>query len=107
MTNVLEAPAETRWAVDRRPNRKLRIGVVGCGDVAHRRYLPALSEHSSLAEVVACCDPQPGAAERAVEAVIGWSPSAQPHTDVDTMLVRSNPDAGIHLTPAPRHPARP
>ena len=105
MTNVLEAPAETRWAVDRRPNRKLRVGVVGCGDVAHRRYLPALSEYSAVAEVVACCDPQPGAAERAVEAVIGWSPNAQPHANVETMLARSDLDAAINLTPAPIHTA--
>ena len=99
----VQAPVERRWAQNDSPKRKLRVGVVGCGDVAHRRYLPALSEHSVVAEVVACCDPQPGVAERAVDAVIGWSPAAQAHTDIETMLARADLDAVINLTPAPMH----
>ncbi|TMB51755.1 MAG: Gfo/Idh/MocA family oxidoreductase [Chloroflexi bacterium] len=94
---------EPRWAVDRPPNRKLRFGIVGCGDVAHRRYLPALSEHAAGVEVVACCDSQPGAAERAVHTVDGWSPRATAYTDLAAMLEQANLDATINLTPAPLH----
>jgi len=105
VTYAVEAPVEARWAVDRPPNRKLRVGIVGGGDVAHRRYLPALREHSSVAEIVACCDTQPGAAQRAVEAVVAWSPSAQAQTDLETMLARNALDAAFNLTPAPMHAA--
>ena len=103
MADVVAAPIAARWALDRRADRKLRVAIVGCGDVAHRRYLPALSEHSAVAEVVACCDPQRGSAERAVDAIIGWSPNAQPYSDLETMLARQDLDAAINLTPAPMH----
>ena len=76
---------------------------MGCGDVAHRRYLPALGEHESVAEIVACCDPQPGAAQRAVDGVLNWSRGAQAHTSLGLMLEEAHPDAVINLTPAPLH----
>jgi predicted dehydrogenase len=79
------------------------MGIIGCGDVAFRRYLPALREHESVAEVVACCDPQPVAAERAADAVKDWSPGAQAHTDLRAMLSTADLDAAINLTPAPLH----
>src|SRR5690349_14092391 len=103
MTSVGTAPAMAQWTLNRPPNRKLRVGVMGCGDVAHRRYLPALSEHASVAEVGACLDPQPGAAERAADAVKDWSPGAQAHTDLRAMLSTADLDAAINLTPAPLH----
>jgi predicted dehydrogenase len=81
----------------------LRIGIVGCGDVAHRHYLPALAEHAVKVEIVGCCDPQPGAAERATQAVAGWSAGAAAFTDLETMLNQAKPDAVINLTPAPLH----
>jgi predicted dehydrogenase len=99
----LETRVEPRWALDRRPDRKIRIGVVGCGDVAHRRYLPALAEHASVAELVGCCDLQADAAERAANAVSAWSPNATAFTDLETMLTSAHPDAVINLTPAPLH----
>src|SRR5205085_8002662 len=102
MTDVVAAP-EPLWSADRLPNRKVRVGIVGCGDVAHRRYLPALSEHSSVAEVAACCDPRPGAAERAVDAVESWSPGARTYADLEAMLSSADLDAAINLTPAPIH----
>lgn len=103
MTDVAASPATAQWTPDRPPNRKLRVGIVGCGDVAHRRYLPALIEHASVLEVTACCDPQPGASERAVDAVQSWSPGARAHTDIDAMLSSADLDAAIDLTPAPMH----
>src|SRR5690348_1703143 len=103
MTDVVAAPARASWALDQPPNRKLRVGIVGCGDVAFRRYLPALREHESVAEVVACCDPQAGAAQHAADAVKDWSPDAQAYTDLETMLTEGHLDAAINLTPATIH----
>lgn len=80
-----------------------RIGIVGCGDVAHRHYLPALAEHSAYVQIVGCCDPQPGAADRATQAIAGWSAGVAAFTDLETMLNQAKPDAVINLTPAPLH----
>jgi predicted dehydrogenase len=52
---------------------------------------------------VACCDPQPGAAERAVDTVRSWSPSAEAFANLEAMLHGVQPDAAINLTPAPMH----
>ena len=52
--------------------RPLRIGIVGCGDVAYRHYLPGLQGVADLAHVVALADPREGAAEGMVE--IGVNP---------------------------------
>jgi predicted dehydrogenase len=81
----------------------LRIGIAGCGDVAHRHYLPGLESRSDAVRVVAAADPAPGAAQRVVEAIAGWSPGATPYADVGSMLERETLDAVIDLTPAPLH----
>ena len=40
---------------------RLRIGIVGCGDVAHRHYLPGLASMSDAVMVAAVADPRVGA----------------------------------------------
>ena len=40
------------------------LGVLGCGDVAFRTYLPGLAPLAGRAEVVACFDPDGARAER-------------------------------------------
>lgn len=84
-------------------DRKVRIGIVGCGDVAHRRYLPALAAMPDLVEVGGCCDPNEAAAERAADSVRSWSPDVQAHTDLARMLDGGRIDAIINITPAPLH----
>ena len=42
---------------------RVRIGIVGCGDVAHRWYLPTLAQMADRVELVAACDPRREAAE--------------------------------------------
>jgi predicted dehydrogenase len=79
------------------------VAIVGCGDVAHRWYLPALAAVAETAEVVALCDRDAGAARRAVAAVQPWSPDAAPFADLDSMLAEAAPDAIVNLTPAPAH----
>ena len=85
------------------PDRKLRIGIVGCGDVAHRWYLPALAGLADRVELAACCDPHEGKADAAVRSVQAWSTGAVAYTDLDRFLGEADLDAAITLTPAPTH----
>jgi predicted dehydrogenase len=85
------------------PTDRIRIAVIGCGDVADRHYLPALEAISEQVAVAALVDPRPGAAERAADAIARWSPGARAHTDLDEMLTAGGVDAAIDLTPAPLH----
>lgn len=82
---------------------KLRIGVIGCGDVAFRRYIPALHRLADRVEVAACCDAHAENAARGVETVRSWSPGATAFTDLALMLAEARLDAAINLTPAPVH----
>jgi predicted dehydrogenase len=101
---VTEAlPTSNRWIVDRRPERRIRVGIVGCGDVAHRRYMPALAGLADRVEIVGCCDARGEAAARAAASVQTWSPGAAPYDDLDRFLAEAHPDAVFNLTPAPLH----
>src|SRR5262245_9789032 len=86
-------------------DERLRIGIVGCGDVAYRHYLPSLADRATEVRVAALADARPGAAEAAATAVAGWSPAARPYTDLDAMLRDGDLDAVIDLVPAPMHGA--
>lgn len=79
------------------------MGIVGCGDVARRWYLPGLAAIAESVEVVAACDSDAAAAQRAVAAVRPWSPNATAFTDLGAMLEDAAPDAVYNLTPAPAH----
>ena len=84
---------------------RTRLAIVGCGDVAYRQYLPAFAELADEVQVTAFVDPRDGAAERAAEAVAGWSPGARAFTDLEALLEAGGADAAIDLTPAPQHGA--
>ena len=104
MTSIDTAtPAAARWTVGAGPDRRLRVGIVGCGDVAHRRYLPALAGLADRLEIVACCDVDGEAAARAAASVRAWSSAVASTSDLDAMLTDQRPDAIFNLTPAPRH----
>jgi predicted dehydrogenase len=45
----------------------IKVGVVGCGDVAHKSYRPALARYSERARITAVCDADPARAARAAE----------------------------------------
>jgi predicted dehydrogenase len=85
-----------------RPER-LRIGIVGCGDVAHRHYLPALASMADDVELAAAADPRPDAADALVRAGAAWSPGARAYKDADAMLERERLDGVFELAPAPDH----
>jgi predicted dehydrogenase len=84
---------------------RLRVGIVGCGDVAQRWYLPALSEVAERVELVACCDTRPDAAEQLARRAAPWWPGVASHSDLPAMFESSQLDAAFTLTPAPRHAA--
>ena len=82
---------------------KLRIGIIGCGDVAHRHYLPGLASREDAVRVAAAADPVAGAADRLATAVAGWSTGTTPYLDAEEMLRREDLDGVINLTPGPVH----
>ncbi len=84
-------------------DRKIRLAIVGTGDVAYRHYLPALEALATLVTITAFVDPRPGAGEKAASAVAEWSPGAKPYLDLEAMLADGVAEAAIDLAPAPRH----
>ncbi|HEV8281820.1 MAG TPA: Gfo/Idh/MocA family oxidoreductase [Candidatus Limnocylindrales bacterium] len=82
---------------------RLRIGFVGCGDVAHRHYLPALAEMAADVRITAVMDPRDGIARAAAATIGGWSPAARSYRDLASMLGDGDLDAVIDLAPAPHH----
>jgi len=84
-------------------DHRLRLAIVGTGDVAYRHYLPALEALGDRVAITAFVDPRAGAAERAATAVAAWSPGAASYLDLDAMLADGVADSAIDLAPAPRH----
>jgi len=84
---------------------RLRIGVIGCGDVAHRRYLPALESLADRVDLVACCDADGEKAVRAANAVRRTWPGVRAFTDLAELLRDGRLDAAFNITPAPAHAA--
>ncbi len=85
-----------------RPNR-LRVGIVGCGDVAHRHYLPGLHSRSDLVQVTAVADPNTDAASALASAAASWSRGARTYPSVKDMLDQEILDAVLDLSPATLH----
>lgn len=82
---------------------KIRLAIVGTGDVAYRHYLPTFESLAEEVAITAFVDPRPGAAERAAGTIAAWSPGAKPYLDLDAMLRDGLADAAVNLSPAPRH----
>jgi predicted dehydrogenase len=85
------------------PKNRIRVGIVGCGDVVHRHYLEPLTALAARAEIVGCCDARQAAAERVVAAIRDSSPRAAAFDRLGEMLEAVAPDAVFNLTPAPFH----
>jgi predicted dehydrogenase len=77
----------------------IKLGVIGCGDVAFRTYLPGLAQLAGRAAVVACFDPVAERAERAS----ALFPESRACTSYEALLSHAGLDAVINLTPAPFH----
>lgn len=70
---------------------KHKIGIVGCGGIAHQKHFPALNNVKDRVEVIALCDIIPERAEKAVQEV--GEPDAKVYTDYHDLI--SNPDVEI------------
>lgn len=81
----------------------VRVGVVGCGDVAGRRYLPALEVAQAGVELVGLCDPHESRARAAAESVQSWAAGVGVYTSLTAMLDGARPDAVFNLTPKQHH----
>jgi predicted dehydrogenase len=78
---------------------KIKIGIIGCGDIAFRSYLPAIHQLADRVELVATCDRDKARAQQA-----GAEYSArQSFTDADAMLAQSDLDGVVILTPMRHH----
>lgn len=79
----------------------IRLGVVGCGDVAFRTYFPGLKPllDTNEIQVTVCFDPINERAERAA----ALFPGAKAATSLDEVVFFPELDAALNLTPAPFH----
>src|SRR5690242_12336013 len=74
----------------------MRIGVIGCGNVAVRGHLPAMAATEGI-EVVAVADPTPANLADAAD-VAGLGPDRQ-HADWCDLVARNDLDAVVIATP--------
>ena len=79
--------------------KKIRLALLGCGDVAQRDYLPEFHRLKERAEIVAVCGRNPERARRVAEeyGIPVW------YTDYARMLAESDAQAVINLTPIQLH----
>ena len=84
---------------------RIKVGIVGCGDVVHRHYLPGLASMADVVTLVAVADPREGAGEAVAAAATSWSPGTKAFRDVETMLREVRLDAVFNVTPATKHGA--
>ena len=78
---------------------KVKVGVVGCGDIANRAYLPGIKALADKAELGAVCDVVEERAQRAKEQF----GAQEAYTDFEEMLARSDIEGLVNLTPMPMH----
>src|SRR5687768_9027638 len=79
-------------------NAQTTLGVIGCGDVALRDYLPYLAKRPDV-RVAGCFDLRPERAERAAALFA----NAAALTDLDALFDLPGLEAVVNLTPAPLH----
>lgn len=79
-------------------DRKIRFGLVGCGRIA-KNHFGALDRHRDKAELVAVCDVDAAALERAMAAT-----AAEGYSDLGQLLAGSNADVVVLATPSGLHP---
>ena len=78
---------------------RIRLGVVGCGDIAFRSYLPALQAMADQVELVATCDLDGKRADQAQEAY----GAHRSFTEIDRMLAHADLEGVLILTPMVSH----
>ncbi|MFC6177704.1 Gfo/Idh/MocA family protein [Companilactobacillus huachuanensis] len=81
--------------------KKLRIGIIGCGGIAHQKHFPALSHYKDQVELVAFCDIIPECAEESAKNF--GDPGAKVYTDYHELLKDDSIDIVNVLTPNVAH----
>lgn len=82
-------------------DRKLRIGIIGCGGIANQKHLPSLHALPELCELVAFCDLKE---DRAITAAQQYGiPGAKVYTDYHELLKDETIDVVHVLTPNNSH----
>jgi predicted dehydrogenase len=79
--------------------RKVKLALLGCGDVAQRDYLPEMHRLDGRAELVAVC----GRTSERVKQVADQYDIPARYDDYRTMLAESDAEAVINLTPIQTH----
>ncbi len=79
-------------------DRKLRFAIVGCGRISDR-HTDAIAAHKDRAELVAVCDSDPAALEKASTA-----PKVPGYASLEQLLADSNADIVTLCTPSGLHP---
>src|ERR671913_1430729 len=79
--------------------RKVKLALLGCGDVAQRDYLPETYRLAGRAELVAVC----GRTLERVRQVADQYEIPARYDDYRTMLTESDAEAVINLTPIQAH----
>lgn len=80
--------------------RKIRFALVGCGRIA-KNHFDAIERHAHQAELVAVCDTDPRALDRAEKAT-----GAKPYGGLTALLKATNADIVVLSTPSGLHPAQ-
>lgn len=81
-------------------NRKLRIGVVGCGRISARHF-EAIAAHSKNIELVGVCDTHEGRRTAAAKSMV-----TKGYARLEELLTDSNPDIVTLCTPSGLHPGQ-
>jgi predicted dehydrogenase len=79
--------------------RKVKLALLGCGDVAQRDYLPEMHRLAGRAELVAVCGRTP---QRVQQVAMQYDIAAE-YDDYRSMLADSDAEAVINLTPIQLH----
>jgi UDP-N-acetyl-2-amino-2-deoxyglucuronate dehydrogenase len=79
-------------------DRKIRIALIGCGRISQKHFM-AIEKHAKDLELVAVCDDDPEALEKAVSAT-----GVKGYTNLDNLLHNSDADVISICTPSGLHP---
>jgi len=80
-------------------SQQIRVGIVGCGEVAQVIHLPALRDLADLFRVTALCDVSPSV----LETVGGQWPTAAHHADYRDLVASADVDAVLVANPNVYH----
>ena len=78
---------------------KIKLALLGCGDVAHRDYLPEFHRIAEWAEIVAVC----GRGEARAQLTAQQYAIPHVYTDYRQMLAETDAEAVVNLTPMQLH----